>query len=130
MEKSFQDLIALKKEEIENKKNENKPIDKTKYYTEEEAIHKIYKVLLEKAKIPKEYQNCSFSNFDINFIPENKDKVAELKDFALNYDKNYDKLKSYQSVLLYSEKNGCGKTHLAVSMGKLILWGYAKVLYK
>lgn len=100
------------------------------YYTKEESIQKIYQMLFKKAQIPKEYQDCSFSNFDIDFMPENKSKVKELKDFALNYDKYFRKTNTPQSVLLYSEKNGSGKTHIAVSIAKLILWEYAKLLYE
>ena len=85
--------------------------------------------MLKKARIPKEYKNCSFSNFDLDFMPENKPRIEELKKFALNYHEYFRKPANPQSVLLYSKKNGCGKTHIAVSIGKLILWEYAKVLY-
>lgn len=109
---------------------EKKTIDKSKYYTEEEAIQKIYQLFLRKAQIPNEYKDCSFSNFDLNFMTENKSKVEELKKFALNYHEYFRKPGNPQSVLIYSKGNGCGKTHIAVSIGKLILWEYAKVLYQ
>lgn len=123
-------MIELKKEELKEKNSKKKNIDKRKYYSKEEAIQKIYEVLLEKAQIPKEYLNCSFSNFDLDFIPENKEKVDRLKKFSLHYHEYFRMNNSQQSVVLYSSENGCGKTHIAVSMGKLILWEYAKVLYK
>lgn len=133
MDNMFQKLIEARKKELQEKAGKNTEkttIDKSKYYTEEEAVEKIYQVLLEKARIPKEYINCSFSNFDLDFMPENKPKVEELKQFAVNYHEYFRKPGNPQSVLIYSKGNGCGKTHIAVSTGKLILWEYAKVLYK
>ncbi|MFW6026696.1 MAG: hypothetical protein ACOCRX_10165, partial [Candidatus Woesearchaeota archaeon] len=129
MSKDFQKIIAAKRQELKEKSSKEKNIDKEKYYSDEEAIQKIYQILLKKAKIPKEYINCSFSNFDHNFIPENKEKIERLKKFSLNYHQYFRENRSQQSVVLYSAENGCGKTHIAVSMGKLILWEYAKVIY-
>lgn len=130
MASNFQEIIAAKKRELKEKNSKKKNIDKNKYYNKDEAIQKIYEILLQKAQIPREYRNCSFANFDYEFIPENEKKVKELKNICLNYHKYFRENNSHQSVVLYSDKNGCGKTHIAVSMGKLILWEYAKILYK
>ncbi|MEJ6952391.1 P-loop NTPase family protein [Natronospora cellulosivora (SeqCode)] len=126
---NFQKLIEAKKQELKEKNSKKKNIDKSKYYNKEESIQKIYEILFKKAHIPKEYRDCSFSNFDLEFIPENKKRIDELKNICLNYHKYFRETNSHQSVVLYSDKNGCGKTHVAVSMGKLILWEYAKILY-
>jgi DNA replication protein DnaC len=125
-------MIAEKKQELSKNMpaSKQKNIDKRlRYYTEQEAIERIYQILLNNARIPREYINCSFSNFDYSFIPENETRVKALKEFALNYDKYFRKSNSAQSVLLYSRNNGVGKTHIAVAMAKLLLYEIAKDIF-
>ena len=123
-------------EERKKKLNENTPASKQTntdnrilYYSDQEAIERIYQILLKNARIPREYINCSFSNFDLSFMPENEPKVKALKEFALNYDKYFRKTNSPQSVLLYSRNNGVGKTHIAVATAKLLLYEMAKDIF-
>lgn len=99
------------------------------YYSDKEAVEKIYQILLSNANIPSEYKECSFSSFNHDFIPENAPKVKALKEFALNYNEYFRETNSPQSVLLYSENNGVGKTHTAVATGKLLLYEYAKSIF-
>ncbi|MCG8514219.1 MAG: hypothetical protein MI740_08770 [Halanaerobiales bacterium] len=107
-------------------------IDKNQrlYYNEKEAVEKIYQIILGNARIPAEYRDCSFSNFDQEFIPENTEKISDLKKFALNYDQYFRQNRLAQSVLIYSARNGCGKTHAAVATAKLMLWEYAKKIFE
>ncbi|MGB4044740.1 MAG: hypothetical protein WBK22_01630, partial [Halanaerobiales bacterium] len=86
----FQKMI----EERKKKLSKSTPASKQRntdnrilYYSDQEAIERIYQILLKNARIPREYINCSFSNFDFSFMPENEPKVKALKEFALNYDK-------------------------------------------
>lgn len=55
--------------------------------------------------------------------------MRSLKEFALNYHKYFRETNSPQSVLLYSKKNGVGKTHIAVATAKLLLYEIAKEIY-
>ncbi|MDH4219758.1 MAG: ATP-binding protein [Candidatus Aminicenantes bacterium] len=65
-------------------------------------------ILLEQARIPKRYQNCSFKNFE----PEHDDSLRHALKIAKQFVKNY----PVQDIgLLLIGPCGVGKTHLAVA---------------
>ncbi|MCX7973353.1 MAG: ATP-binding protein [Candidatus Aminicenantes bacterium] len=65
-------------------------------------------LLLEKAGIPKRYQNCTFKNFEVH-NDSHKDALRISKQFVKNY--------PIQDVgLLFIGPCGVGKTHLAVAI--------------
>jgi len=66
------------------------------------------KILLEKANIPKRYQNCSLENFEIH-NDSHRDALKISKQFVKNY--------PVQDIgLLFIGPCGVGKTHLAVAI--------------
>jgi len=65
-------------------------------------------LLMERARIPKRYENCSFANFEIH-DPSQKDALKNSRKFAADYpDRNVG--------LLFIGPCGVGKTHLAVAL--------------
>jgi DNA replication protein DnaC len=65
-------------------------------------------LLLEKAGIPKRYQNCSFNNFEIH-NDSHRDALRISRQFVKNY--------PVQDIgLLFIGPCGVGKTHLAVAI--------------
>jgi DNA replication protein DnaC len=70
-------------------------------------------LLIERAKIPKRYENCSFENFEIH-DPSQKDALKYSRKFAADYpDRNVG--------LLFIGPCGVGKTHLAVALLREII---------
>lgn len=70
---------------------------------------------LEKANIPKRYQNCSFKNFDL--LPQN-DSLRDALKISRQFVKNYPE----QDIgLLFIGPCGVGKTHLAVAIIKELI---------
>lgn len=99
----------------------------SKYYTEEESIKRIYKVIIKNSNIPPKFTEASFTNFNLAEInTKNKSKVKSLKNYARNINQA---VQIPQSIYMFSEYNGCGKTHLAVAILKQAAWQYAANLY-
>ncbi len=70
-------------------------------------------LLLEKAGIPKRYQNCSFKNFEVH-NDSHRDALRIAKQFVKNY--------PVQEIgLLFIGPCGVGKTHLAVAIIKELI---------
>ncbi len=71
-------------------------------------LDKQARILIERAKIPKRYRNCSFENFD-TMNDSLRDSLKISKQFVKNY--------PVQEVgLLFIGPCGVGKTHLAVAI--------------
>ena len=71
-------------------------------------LDKQARILIERAKIPKRYRNCSFENFD-SMNDSLRDALKISKQFVKNY--------PVQEVgLLFIGPCGVGKTHLAVAI--------------
>ncbi len=83
--------------------------------------------LLEAARIPARYQNCSFKNFDINDpSPAAKDQLLQAKTISQHYVEGFLKPEGgfLESGLLYIGSPGVGKTHLAVAVLKSLIERY------
>lgn len=84
----------------------NGPVDRVEYLSDyrEEPVKKERPSTGHISEIPKAYSECSFENFTGNErLIEDLKKIAETKD----------------SILLRGN-TGCGKTHLAIAMAKII----------
>ncbi len=128
MENKFQkELEKIKKQHEKKAEIQSTSKGTDKYYSEEEAVEKIYFQLLDNAHFPQKFKNATFNNFDLDFIPENKKKVNSIKAYAKNI---HHALNRAQSILIYSQGKGTGKTHVAIAAGKLALYQYAKNIYR
>jgi len=80
--------------------------------------------LLEAARIPARYRNCSFKNFDINApSPAAKDQLLQAKTVSQHYLDGFLKPEGgfTETGLLYIGSPGVGKTHLAVAVLKSLI---------
>ena len=86
------------------KPSKDKPVAKRcRCYTD-----RMSKILFEQANIPKRYENCTFSNFEVHHSTH-KDAIKISKKFIENYPE--------QDIgLLFLGPCGVGKTHLAVAV--------------
>ncbi|MDI3548050.1 MAG: replication protein DnaC [Halanaerobiales bacterium] len=90
-------------------------------------MSRIYRKLLANAHIPEKYLDCTFDNFDTDFMPENAKRAKKMKSFAENI---FKVMEIPQSAYLFSYRNGTGKTHIAVATAKLALWQFVKRIYQ
>jgi DNA replication protein DnaC len=99
-----------------------------KHYPPEEAIQRIYSALLKVSNIPPKFQDATFASFNMKAInSKNASKVKSLKNYADNI---LQAIQIPQSVYMFSEYNGCGKTHLAVAILKRAAWQFASEIYR
>ena len=129
LENRFQQELKKIKKEWKDKRSQNS-IKKgiNKYYTDKNAIQRIYKKIIASSNIPPKYENVSFKTFRFDAAPqENIKKVKKIKSYAENI---LTALKGPQSIYLFSYYNGSGKTHIAVSALKTAAWQFAKQKYK
>ncbi|MFP4015540.1 MAG: hypothetical protein ACLFUI_00780 [Halanaerobiales bacterium] len=126
----FQKLIEKKKKEMKMKSpgsTTEKDIDKIrKYYSDKEAINRIYSQLVKKSNIPEKFKDVTFSSFNLD--ETNKKNVKKVK-AIMNYGRNIIKAMP-QSLYMFSEYNGCGKTHLAVAILKKAAHEYASLIFE
>lgn len=117
MELKMKSPMSTTKKDIDNK-----------YYQREEAIKRLYLRILKNSNIPPKFSDASFNNFNLDAIHrENLKKVEAIK----NYGKNIlQAIQIPQSIYIFSKYNGCGKTHLAISLLKHAAWQYAERLFE
>ncbi|HMA60269.1 MAG TPA: hypothetical protein VKN64_08260, partial [Halanaerobiales bacterium] len=125
----FKKLIEKKKEEMKKKpSNQTSKTDIDKHVPKEEAVKKIYDVIINNSHIPPKFDNASFSTFKFNACPkENVKKIKAIKTYAENI---LTAIKGPQSVYIYSKFNGCGKTHVAIAALKTAAKVFAEEIYK
>ncbi|MBS3810710.1 MAG: hypothetical protein KGY44_02470 [Halanaerobiales bacterium] len=128
MKRDFEKLIEKKKEEIKKKVSKTttrKDIDKN--ISEQEAVKKIYKVIIANSHIPPKFADSSFSSFNFKACPrQNISKIKAIKTYAENI---LTAIKGPQSVYIFSKFNGCGKTHIAIAALKTAAYRFARKIY-
>ncbi len=129
LENRFLEELKKAKKEWKNKHSPNSTKkDTSKYYSDKEAIERIYKKIIEESNIPPKYKNVSFNTFRFDAAPpENRKKVEKIKSYAENI---LTALKGPQSVYIFSYYNGSGKTHIAIAALKTAAWQFAKQKFK
>jgi len=119
-----QELKKIRKKWKEKHSQNSIKKDTSKYYSDKEAIQRIYKKIIISSNIPPKFKNVSFKTFKYNAAPEeNIKKVKKIKSYAENI---LTALKGPQSVYIFSYYNGSGKTHIAISALKTAAWQFAK----
>ncbi|HLV10416.1 MAG TPA: hypothetical protein VKY40_09415 [Halanaerobiales bacterium] len=129
MGKRFQKLLEEKKKELRMKSPEGtiKRDTVNKQYQAKEAIKRLYRVILDNSNIPPKFREATFSTFNLKAsTPKNINKVKSLINYADNI---LQAIQIPQSVYMFSEYNGCGKTHLAVAILKKAAWEFARSIY-
>lgn len=104
-----------------------KDIDKdTRYYPRDVAIKRIYKKIINKSHIPAKFRDATFSNFNLEKVNQkNKKKIKAIMDYGNNILDNLP-----HSIYMFSEYNGCGKTHLAVAILKKAAWEFSRLIFE
>lgn len=136
MGREFRELIEKKKQEHQDRTSKNyikkdtadhKQQDNEVYISEKKAIQKIYDQIIVNSNIPPKFNEASFDNFRFDAIPqENVKKVKEIKRYSENI---LTALQGPQSVYIYSNYNGCGKTHVAIAALKTAARCFAKKIF-
>ena len=92
------------------------------------AVRRIYEKIIDNSNIPPKFRQASFENFRFDAIPaENVQKVKEIRNYARNI---LTAIEGPQSVYIFSNYNGSGKTHIAVAALKTAAWCFAKKIFE
>ncbi len=101
--------------------------NKNLYISEEKAIKKIFDKIIDNSNIPPKFSNATFESFNFEAAPdENVQKVKEIRNYANNI---LTAIQGPQSIYIYSNYNGSGKTHIAVAALKTAACRFAKKIY-
>lgn len=115
MEKNqFQKLIAEKKKQIEKTKSQNlKKKAGINKPPKEQVINKVKNFIINNANIDPLYKDCTLQRFKSSVLSQkNKKKYRRIANYINGIDTA---MEMPQSIYLYSEYPGIGKTHLAVA---------------
>jgi len=103
-------------------------VDKELFISPEKAVKKIFNKIIENSNIPPKFKEASFENFDLEAIPRhNIKKIKEIRNYAENI---LTAIKGPQSLYIFSNYNGCGKTHIAIAALRTAASKFAKKIYK
>lgn len=135
MENKFKEIIEQKKREHRGKNSKNSTDRDTnnqqetnKYISRDQAIEKLYNKIIENSHVPPKFEYASFETYRFDSAPrENIKKVKQINTYAENI---LTAIEGPQSVYIYSNYNGSGKTHVAISILKTAARKFAELIYE